>query len=153
MVDMGPVPAGGFRVSHVYDATPAAVFAAWTDPEQVARWWAPEGLSIPPESIVIEVRVGGRFELTMVDPSGTSYDLRATYVELVEAELIVFRSEPIPEAGITETITRATFEAEGEGCRMTITDGPYTDDVRGNAEAGWRSLVVNLERLLAEAPG
>jgi uncharacterized protein YndB with AHSA1/START domain len=150
MVDMDPVPAGGFRISQLYKATPEAVFAAWTDPEQVARWWAPEGLSIPPESVLVEPRVGGRFELTMVDPSGTSYDLRATYVELVEPELIVMRSEPIPAAGIVEgTITRATFEAEGGGCRMTITDGPYTDDLRGNAEAGWRSLVVNLERLLA----
>jgi uncharacterized protein YndB with AHSA1/START domain len=137
------------EISHLYDAPPEAVFAAWTDPEQVARWWAPEGLSIPPESIVVELQVGGRFELTMVDPSGTSYDLRATYVELVEPALIVMRSEPIPEAGIAATVTRVTFEAEGDGCRMTITDGPYTDEVRPNAEAGWRSLVANLERLLA----
>jgi uncharacterized protein YndB with AHSA1/START domain len=139
------------EISHVYDASPEAVFQAWTDPEQVARWWAPEGISIKPDSIVIEPRVGGRFELTMVDPSGTSYDMRATYVELVEHELIVMRSEPIPAAGIAETQTRVTFAAEGDGCRMTISDGPYTDEVRGNAEAGWRSLVANLERLLAEA--
>jgi uncharacterized protein YndB with AHSA1/START domain len=139
------------EISHVYDASPEAVFKAWTEPEQVARWWAPEGISIPPESIVIDAQVGGRFELTMVDPSGNSYDLRATYVELVEPELIVMRSEPIPAAGIAETQTRVTFEAEGDGCRMTIADGPYTDEVIGNTEAGWRSLVANLEGLLAEA--
>lgn len=153
MADQQPVPVGGFRISHLYDAPPEAVFAAWTDPEQVAHWWRPEGLEIPPESVVIEPRVGGRFELTMVDPAGESYDLRATYVEFVEPELIVLRSEPIPEAGITRaTLTRVTFEAEGGNCRMTITDGPYSDEVRGNAEAGWRSLVVNLERLLAATP-
>jgi uncharacterized protein YndB with AHSA1/START domain len=150
MADMGPIRAGAFRISHLYDAPPEAVFAAWTDPEQVARWWRPEGLEIPPESIVIGPRVGGRFELRMVDPGGESYDLRATYVEFVEPELIVFRSEPIPEVGITEaTLTRVTFEAEGGDCRMTVIDGPYPDEVRGGAEAGWRSLVVNLERLLA----
>lgn len=142
------------EISHLYDASPEAVFEAWIEPEQVARWWAPEGLSIPRESVLVDPRVGGRFELTMVDPSGTSYDLRATYVELVVPELIVLRSEPIPEAGIVEaTITRATFEAEAGGCRMTITDGPYSDEIRGNAESGWRSLVVNLERLLAEGAG
>ena len=149
MADLDPVPVGGFRISHLYDAPPEAVFAAWTDPEQIARWWRPEGLEIPPESVVIEPRVGGRFELTMVDPRGASYDLRATYVELVEPELIVIQSEPIPEAGLTKaTLTRVTFEAEGGGCRMTITDGPYTEEMRGSAEAGWRSLVVNLARLL-----
>jgi uncharacterized protein YndB with AHSA1/START domain len=154
MADLDPVPAGGFRISHLYGSPPEAVFAAWTDPEQVARWWRPEGLEIAPESIVIEPRVGGRFELTMVDPGGTSYDLRATYVEFVEPELIVFRSEPIPEAGITQaTLTRVTFELEDGNCRMTVTDGPYPDKVRGDAEAGWRSLVVNLERLLTAAAG
>jgi uncharacterized protein YndB with AHSA1/START domain len=149
MADAGPLPEGGFRISHLYGAPPAAVFAAWTDPAQLARWWQPEGLEIPPESVVIEPRVGGRFELTMVDPRGMSYDLRATYVEFVEPELIAYRSEPIAEAGIAEALTRVAFEAEGRGCRMTVTAGPYTDEMRGNAEAGWLSLVVNLERLLA----
>jgi uncharacterized protein YndB with AHSA1/START domain len=154
MADPSPAPPGGFRISHLYDAPAQAVFAAWTDPEQVARWWRPEGLEIPPDSVVIEPRVGGRFELTMVDPAGESYDLRATYVEFVESELIVFRTEPIPEAGINEpTLTRVTFEAEGDACRMTVADGPYSDEVRGDAESGWRSLVRNLERLLEAAGG
>jgi hypothetical protein len=33
---------------------------------------------------------------------------------------------------------------------MIITAGPYTDEVYGNASAGWQSLVVNLEALLKE---
>jgi hypothetical protein len=32
---------------------------------------------------------------------------------------------------------------------MTITSGPYTDEMRGNAEAGWVDLIANLEKLLA----
>jgi uncharacterized protein YndB with AHSA1/START domain len=140
------------EITHLYDAPPETVFAAWTDPEQVARWWAPEGLEIPPESVVVEPRVGGRFELTMVEPSGTSHELRATFEEFVEAELIVLRNEPMPTAGITEaSLTRAAFEAEAGGCRMTISAGPYPPEMRGNAEAGWRSLVANLERLLGDA--
>jgi hypothetical protein len=52
-------------------------------------------------------------------------------------------------AGITEsTVTRISFEAEGGGTRMTLVDGPYTEEVRGNAEAGWTDLVANLEALL-----
>jgi uncharacterized protein YndB with AHSA1/START domain len=147
VADVGSSPKV-FRISHLYDATPDVVFAAWLDPEQIARWWRPEGFEIPPESVVIEPEVGGRFELTMVDPGGESYDLRATYMELVESELIVLRTGAIPETGITEATFTVTFEAEGGGCRMTVTGGPYSDEVRGDIEAGWRSLVVNLERLL-----
>ena len=138
---------------HVFDAPREAVFEAWTDPDQVALWFAPEGLEIPRESVVVEARVGGRFHLTMVDPAGRSqHDLRAEIVEISPPELLVLRSEPIPEAGITETtISRVVFEAEGERTRMTVTDGPYTDEVRRNSEAGWRSVVGNLDALLRSA--
>jgi hypothetical protein len=31
---------------------------------------------------------------------------------------------------------------------MTVTSGPYTEEVRGDAEAGWHDLIANLEGLL-----
>jgi hypothetical protein len=48
----------------------------------------------------------------------------------------------------TGAFSRISFEAEGGGTRMTLVDGPYTEEVRGNAEAGWTDLVANLEALL-----
>lgn len=138
------------RVTHVFDAAPDEVFAAWTDPEQVARWWAPDGFEIPLDSVAVEPRVGGRFHLTMVDASsGERFPYRAEIVEITEPERIVLRAEGIPDAGIEETITRVVLEADGAGTRMTITSGPYTEDVRPNAEAGWVDIIGNLERLLA----
>jgi hypothetical protein len=32
---------------------------------------------------------------------------------------------------------------------MTVTSGPYSKEMRGNAEAGWLDVIGNLERLLA----
>jgi len=141
------------HVSHFFDAPREVVFASWTDPEQVARWWAPKDFVIPIESVEIEPRVGGRFRLEMVEDGGSArFPYRAEFVELSEPERIVLRGEAIPEAGIGETITRVTFEADGERTRMTVTSGPYTPEARENAQTGWDELVVNLERLLRGAP-
>jgi hypothetical protein len=41
------------------------------------------------------------------------------------------------------------FEALGERTRMTVTSGPYTEEMRASAEAGLIALMGNLERLLA----
>jgi hypothetical protein len=41
------------------------------------------------------------------------------------------------------------FEEDGGKTRMTVTAGPYTEEMRGNAEAGWLDLMANLERALA----
>jgi len=140
-------------VTYRFDAPPEVVFAAWTDPEQVARWWAPEGFEIPPESVEIEPRVGGRFHLDMVEISGpgrSSY--RAEIVELVEPELIALKGKPIAGTEIEETITRAELVADGGGTRMTVTSGPFTPEARKNAQTGWGEIVVKLERVLAAGP-
>jgi uncharacterized protein YndB with AHSA1/START domain len=138
------------RIEQVYDAPREAVFAAWTDPDKLAIWWAPEGLTIPRESVVVEPRVGGRFELDMVDPSGDAAPFRAVFAELSPPELIVLHVEPIPEAGMGETVLRAAFEVEGSGTRMTVVDGPLPDEIYEMALAGWRSVIANLEALLAD---
>jgi len=140
-------------VSHHFDAPPQVVFAAWIDPEQVARWWAPGDYEIPPESVDIEPRVGGRFHLEMVEVSGPGrFRYRAEIVELAEAELIVLKGEPIAGSDIEVTITRVELVAEGSGTRMTVTSGPFTRETRENSQAGWEELVVNLERVLAAGP-
>jgi uncharacterized protein YndB with AHSA1/START domain len=144
------VPDREVRISHVFDAPREAVFEAWTDPDQVALWWAPAELRIPRESIVVEPRVGGRFHLVMVESSGTEWPMRAEILQISPPELIVMRSEPIPEAGIAETVTRVVLELEGSRTRMTITQGPYSDEVYENASAGWQSVLVKLAALLKE---
>jgi uncharacterized protein YndB with AHSA1/START domain len=138
------------HITHVFDAPREAVFAAWTDPEQVAKWWAPDGFDVPPESVEIEPRVGGRFHLTLMESAGPGrFPFRSEIVEISEPQLIVLKAEAIPEAGIEDTITRIAFEEDGGQTRMTLTSGPYTDEMRGNAEAGWLDLIANLERALA----
>jgi uncharacterized protein YndB with AHSA1/START domain len=142
--------AGEVRITHVFDAPREAVFAAWTDPDQVAKWWAPDGFDIPPESVTIEPRAGGRFHLKMVDSAGDAeFPYRAEIVEISHGELIVLKAEAIPEAGIEETVTRITFDTDGARTRMTVTSGPYTEEMRRNAEAGWVDLMAGLERSLA----
>ena len=38
------------RLTRVYDAPRAAVWDAWTDPEQVAKWWGPRGFTLTTHS-------------------------------------------------------------------------------------------------------
>jgi uncharacterized protein YndB with AHSA1/START domain len=53
-------------ITRIFDAPRASVFAAWTDPDQVAAWYGPEHFDTPREKVHIDLRVGGRYELTMV---------------------------------------------------------------------------------------
>ena len=137
-------------ISRVFRAPREVVFRAWTDPNQISAWWAPEGCEVPRETVVVEPRVGGRIYFSIVDStSGESSPVRFEIEEFSEPELLVFTSEPLPELGLPNLmVTRVEFELHGEGTRVTVTQGPHTDEMHGAADAGWSGALDKLGRLL-----
>src|SRR5262245_6814842 len=143
---MSDVAAQEVLIERVFDAPREEVFAAWTDPERVAAWYGPEHFDTPREKVHIDLRVGGRYELTMVQRgSDAEFPIGYEIVELSAPELLVLRSDPIPGMHGT-TYTRVELEDLGGRTRLTLTDGPYPES--GHAEAGWRGAFDKLAQLL-----
>jgi uncharacterized protein YndB with AHSA1/START domain len=137
-------------ITRIFDAPRAQVFRAWTDPAQVAAWYGPAHMEAPPERVNIDLRVGGRWELTMVPREGDGREFAIGYdiLELVEPELIVLRSDPMP--GMHEpTVVRVEFHDHGDKTRMTLSDGPLPVAGRGHAEAGYNAALDKLAAYLA----
>jgi uncharacterized protein YndB with AHSA1/START domain len=153
MSDSTPVGAADqeILITRIFEAPRERVFRAWTDPDEVAAWFGPESLDTPRERIHIDLRVGGRYELTMVQRGGgTEFPVAYEILELVEPELIVLRSDPMPDVGMHEgTVLRVEFHDHGAKTRMTLSDGPYTPEGRGHAEAGWSAAFDKLAAVVA----
>jgi uncharacterized protein YndB with AHSA1/START domain len=139
-------------ITHIFEAPREQVFRAWTDPDEVAAWYGPEHMEAPRDRIRIDLRVGGRWELTMVQRGGGGGEFSIGYdiLELVEPELIVMRSDPMPQAGMHEpTVLRVEFHDHGAKTRMTLSDGPYPPAGRGHAESGWNAAFDKLASFVA----
>jgi uncharacterized protein YndB with AHSA1/START domain len=137
-------------ITRIFDASRERVFAAWTEPDQVAAWFGPDGFDAPLDRIRIDLRVGGRFELTMVRRgSDTEMTIGYDVVELDPPALLVLRSDPMPEMGMPDpTTVRVELHDHGEKTRMTLTDGPLPDHGRAPAEGGWRAAAEKLAKLV-----
>ena len=84
--------------------------------------------------------------VSLVAGFAIGYDI----LELVEPELIVLRSDPMPEAGMHEPVVlRVEFHDHGAKTRMTLSDGPYPSEGRGHAEAGWNAAFDKLAARVA----
>jgi uncharacterized protein YndB with AHSA1/START domain len=153
MDDSSPVPAAEDEVliTRIFDAPREHVFRAWTDPDELAAWYGPEHMDTPREKIRIDLRVGGRWEVTMVQRGGgAEFAIGYEILELVEPELIVLRSDPMPAMGMHEgTVVRVEFHDHGAKTRMTLSDGPLPPDGRGRAEAGYHAALDKLATHLA----
>ena len=62
-----------------------------------AAWYGPEHFDTPRDRIHIDPRPGGRYELTMIRRDGRGeFTIGYEILELVEPELLVLRSDPMP---------------------------------------------------------
>jgi uncharacterized protein YndB with AHSA1/START domain len=138
------------RITREFDAPPEVVFRAWTVPSELAAWYGPAQFDTPEDKIHIDLRVGGRYELTMVRRD-TGEEMPAGYeiLELAPPSLLVLRADPMPEHGMPEpVITRVELHDLGGGrTRMELIDGLYPEGF-GHAEMGWNSSFDRLAAML-----
>jgi uncharacterized protein YndB with AHSA1/START domain len=126
-----------------FDAPRELVWAAWTDPKHIARWWGPRGFTNTIEHM--DVRPGGSWRFVMHGPDGTDYKNEHRYVEVVRPDRIVMDHVFGPTFRMT-----ATFVEHGGKTtvtmRMTFDSAAQRDQAvkQFNADEG---LGQNLEKL------
>lgn len=76
------------KIVRLYEAPVQAVWDAWTDPAQVAKWWGPRGFSLTTHSK--DLRAGGHWAYTMHGPDGTDYPNKTIYHEVIEHQRLVY---------------------------------------------------------------
>lgn len=132
-------------IRHWIATTPEEVWTAYTTPEIFHRFFSPEGLSIPLESVVIEPWAGGRFECTMVfDDTGVE-NPNIGILSVVEPPHTLVGEEP--SIGFRST---QTFTAEDGGTLITVVQEGLPSEVIGNPEVieAFRSSYRKLGRVL-----
>jgi uncharacterized protein YndB with AHSA1/START domain len=129
-------------------APPARVYAAWTRPELMARWWGPD--AGPVLSAEADPRVGGRFRVVFQTLDGETHDCRGEYQEVEADRKLVFTWEwvTMPERRSLVTIRLRPVE---EGTELNFTHSQFFDEAaRDGHQAGWNGAFEKLDALIAE---
>jgi uncharacterized protein YndB with AHSA1/START domain len=139
----------GISVRRVLNAPPERVFKAWTQPELMAQWFFPgQGWRV---RATADVRVGGRYELAMVDVEGGQHLQFGVYRELVPVSRLVF-TWSCPELGVVDSVVTVMLEAQGKSTGLLLThDLPPDPKIRKGHEDGWAGCLGNLEKLLVKS--
>jgi uncharacterized protein YndB with AHSA1/START domain len=141
------------HITRVVDAPRALVFRAWTDPDQLVRWWGPHGFSLP--SCKLDSHPGGSFRYHMRGPDGDDHYMQGKFREIVEPERIVFAgcwtdAEGNPRS--PETVATVTFEDHGGKTRLTLHQSLFESvTARNEHNGGWNGSFDRLAEYLAAA--
>jgi uncharacterized protein YndB with AHSA1/START domain len=131
------------------NATPARIYAAWTEPPQIVKWMHPNNNDVV--HVEMDVRVGGRFRIIMRAPDGEKHDVSGTFRDVVRDEKLVYtwawRSTPERESFVTLTLRG---EGDGEHTLLTLKHEQFFDEAaRDSHEGGWNQALDGLERQFA----
>jgi uncharacterized protein YndB with AHSA1/START domain len=88
---------GDLIIERIFDAPRTLVWKAWTDPEQVMRWWGPESFTSP--VCKIDLSVGGKYLFCMQSPEGQKYWSTGVYQEISPPEKLVYTDSFADEQG------------------------------------------------------
>jgi uncharacterized protein YndB with AHSA1/START domain len=130
-------------------AAPARVYELFTDPDELARWWGPQGFSVP--SLDFAPRVGDGYRIEMQPPEGDPFYLAGEFraVDPPTRLAYTFRWED-PDPDDVETAVDLTFQHLGESTQVAFRQGPFkTEARRALHRDGWTDSLDKLEALLS----
>jgi uncharacterized protein YndB with AHSA1/START domain len=127
------------------NASPAKVFAAWTDPEKVKLWMGPGEMKAA--HVESDPRTGGRYRWVMRAPSGEEHDVSGVYREVIANQKLVFTWawKTMPER---ESLVTVLLKPDGDGTLLTLTHEQFfDDDARDRHQGGWNGAMDKMEKL------
>lgn len=146
-------------IDRTVNAPAETVWQMWTDPEHFARWYGPQGSTIPIAEF--DLTIGGRrfIAMEMQTPDGTMRMhfigehrtiepvTRLTYTEAMATEAgDRVPADELPPGHPEDTEVRVELHPDGDKTRMTLTHAGVAADSPG--AMGWTMAIDKLEALL-----
>lgn len=133
-------------LTRTFKAPVERVYAAWTDPEKMRRWFAPGDMTVP--AAEAEVRVGGRYRVQMQGGDCEFNTTGGVYREVIPNRRLVFTWQW--EGTDLETLVTLEFRSlsANETELTLIHEGFDNEATRDKHGQGWDGCLANLASFL-----
>jgi len=136
------------ELTRTLPATPATVWRAMTDAEELTRWWGPKGFTAP--QVDFDPREGGSYRIAMQPPEGELFHLHGEFRKVLAPSLLsyTFVWDP-PDPDDRETLVTLALEDRGDQTGVSLSQGTFATEERLDLHRdGWSEGLDKLEELL-----
>lgn len=137
------------RISRTYKAPREKVFAAWTEPQHLNRWFAPsDEFEV---SADVDLRTGGKYRIAMKHSSGRVHTAIGEYREITPPEKLVYTWGWLEDEDLRDTLVTIEFRDLGASTEVVLTHELFPNaDWRDKHNQGWSGCLGRLDKVLAE---
>lgn len=124
------------------------LFRAWTEPEQLQRWWGPPGVQCP--EATIDLRPGGGYRIANQLPDGRRLYFTGEFRQITPPHRLVYTWRREPGNDDHEELVTVRFDALGpaETEVVVVHERIVTESIRDSHERGWQGCLEGLAGLL-----
>jgi uncharacterized protein YndB with AHSA1/START domain len=136
------------RLERLIAAPPEVLFALWTEPAQLLRWWAPEGYETSVHAL--DTQPGGRWRTTLHRSGSPALALSGVYRIVEPPTRLAFTWAWEGDGGARghETEVMVTFDAAPGGTRLVLLQRRFESrQARDGHSAGWSACFDRLARM------
>ncbi len=153
-------PDEDIKIIREFSAPREAVWNAWTKPDQMMQWWAPNGYTCPVAKM--DVRDGGKYHAAMRSEKGEMHWSTGTYKEIKplqrmvitdhfadeQGNIIKAESAGMPGNWPDTLMVTVTFEEAANGTRMTMKHEGVPAEMRAMCAQGWHECFDKMAALV-----
>lgn len=145
------------EITRLINAPRERVFKAWTDPEQLKKWFRPDDDTVVP-LVKSDLRAGGKYRIQMKKPDGEFHTAAGTYLEVKPPERLVFTwawekdgGEPdFGEVEPTEMLITLEFHSRDQQTELVLNQEKFASvESRNRHEHGWTGCLDQLEKFFS----
>jgi uncharacterized protein YndB with AHSA1/START domain len=145
-------------IERTFNAPITQVFKAWTDPTILAKWWGPNGVTVP--TCDLDVRQGGKLSIVMLAGNelgqleGQEWPMTGEYKEVSPPYKLIYLSSAIMDGKpIIECLNSIILEQIENKTKMALTVQvtKYTIEAKGplaGMKQGWIESINKLQSYL-----
>ena len=131
-------------------ATAERLFDAWTQPEQLKKWWGPQAVECIDAEVDLKVR--GRYRIANRFPDGKVLWISGEFEAIERPRKLVYTWRVAADAGPSERVT-VSFEARGQDTEIIVTHERIPNTaMRDRHEQGWSGCLEGLAEYISTAP-
>ena len=137
-------------ITRTFDAPRERVFAAFTDPKLIVRWFG--GPNTTTHDATVDGRIGGRFRITMSSSTGEAYNVGGVFSEYAPFDRLAytFRWEEDQPEDERDTFVSIDLIERGTQTEMIFRhENLATEESRARHEEGWGQSFDSIAKLVA----
>jgi uncharacterized protein YndB with AHSA1/START domain len=112
-------------ITRFFNAPPDIVFAAFTQPKHLKRWWGPRNFTTP--EFTVDLRPGGKLHFCMRSPTGQDFWCVGTYRDIEPPARLVYTNGLSDEHG--NVLDPAAYGFPPEWPREVVVTTEFSEEV------------------------